>query len=73
MALEIRELVIQAQVAEEKKEHTEDENLPKVNSEQVEELITDEVQSSVDNLRDEMMREMKVWVKNYLNKQQRKY
>lgn len=73
MALEIRELVIQAQMAEGTEASSKDENLSTLDSEQMESILESKIHSSLSEMRDEIARDMKIWIKEYMRKQQRKY
>jgi hypothetical protein len=67
MPVEIRELVIQAQVA--KQEDASIEN----SSEKVEKKERNLSPSSPSDNKDELLNELKIWVVEYLEKQQRKF
>ena len=67
MTVEIRELVIQAQVA--KQEDASIEN----SAEKVEKKERNLSPSSPSDNKDELLNELKIWVVEYLEKQQRKF
>ncbi|MDG1432713.1 MAG: DUF5908 family protein [Saprospiraceae bacterium] len=67
MPVEIRELVIQAQVA--KQEDASIEN----SAEKVEKKERNLSPSSPSDNKDELLNELKIWVVEYLEKQQRKF
>ena len=71
MPVEIREFVIQAQV--EKKNASGSSNAALVDAEELEELVQDQVQSALADMKEELMLEMKIWVKEYMKKKDRKF
>lgn len=70
MPVEIREFVIQAQV---EKNASGSSNAALVDAEELEELVQDQVQSALADMKEELMLEMKIWVKEYMKKKDRKF
>ena len=75
MPVEIRELVVQAQLDENEVSDPNDMDYNKgaISSEEVEGLVEEQFNIAFSEMKNVVIREMKIWIKEYLENQQRRF